>query len=299
VDPPPPGQHRPGHRPHLRRPRHRRTRRRLCHPDLGRRAWPGKFGSAGPHRWGWLALLPSPHRPGQRPARRLGAGGLAGPGWLCGRPTQPPRLRTGLPVVSRPRPGHPTRSGARGNAGAAPVPPTQTTNQSGPAPSRPRWLRRPLRAGSAGRGASPGRHRPQGGSATASCGSRPATSTTWSPPAPLTTARSIEDCWRPPSVVGCSARSRARPTAPWPPAARSASPTPATHPRNAPRPRRSRPLGRSARPPRRGGDGHGRRRPPGRLTPVRGVGACRHQAEPAPTPTTPQEGVPGWAATPP
>jgi hypothetical protein len=49
----------------------------------------------------------------------------------------------------------------------------------------------------------------------------------------------------------------------------------------------SRLLERPVSGPRRGGDGHGWRRPPGRLT-VSRVGACRRQAEPAPTPTTPQ-----------
>jgi Bifunctional DNA primase/polymerase, N-terminal len=51
-------------------------------------------------------------------------------------------------------------------------------------------------------------------SATASCGSRPATSTTWSPPAPSTSARSTRDCWRRRTDVGSSRRSRARPAAP-------------------------------------------------------------------------------------
>jgi Bifunctional DNA primase/polymerase, N-terminal len=62
-------------------------------------------------------------------------------------------------------------------------------------------------------------------------------------------------------------------------------------PRQPPSPERTHPspprlLGRPASEPRRGGDGHGRRRPAGRLTVVRRVGACRRQAEPAPTPTT-------------
>jgi hypothetical protein len=73
---------------------------------------------------------------------------------------------------------------------------------------------------------------------------------------------------------GLLAEEPARPAAPWPRAARSAWPipaAPATHPSpNAPRPRRSRPCGRPPRPPRRGGDGHGRCRPPGRLTGPKG-----------------------------
>jgi hypothetical protein len=53
--------------------------------------------------------------------------------------------------------------------------------------------------------------------------------------------------------------------------------------------------GTASGPDRNRGDALGRRRPrPARPGP-RG-GACRHQAEPAPTPTTPQEGAPGWAA---
>ena len=73
-------------------------------------------------------------------------------------------------------------------------------------------------------------------------------------------------------------------------------PTPAHQPRTHPPPRhRLRAVGE---PPRRGGDGHGRRRPAGRLSVVRGVGACRRQAEPAPTPTTRRK-EPAWAATPP
>ena len=76
--------------------------------DAGRRPWPAQLGAAGPDRRGRLALLPGPHRPRQRPSPRPRACGLAGPGRLCGRPTQPPRLRPPLPVGRRPRPGHPT-----------------------------------------------------------------------------------------------------------------------------------------------------------------------------------------------
>jgi hypothetical protein len=53
-----------------------------------------------------------------------------------------------------------------------------------------------------------------------------------------------------------------------------------------------------ASPSRRGGEGHGRRRPAGRVSVVRGVGACRRHAEPAPTLTTRRK-EPAWAATPP
>ena len=57
VGPPPPGQYRPGHRPHLRRPGHRRPRRRPRHPGVGARPWPAELGAVGSDRWGWLALL--------------------------------------------------------------------------------------------------------------------------------------------------------------------------------------------------------------------------------------------------
>ena len=55
------------------------------------------------------------------------------------------------------------------------------------------------------------------------------------------------------------------------------------------------PLGRPASGPSKGGDALGRRRRTDRLTAVRGVGACRRQAEPAPTPTTRRK-EPAWAA---
>jgi Bifunctional DNA primase/polymerase, N-terminal len=143
---------------------------------------------------------------------------------------------------------------------------------------------------------------PRSATATASCGSRPATSTTWSPPAPSTTTRSTKNSWRQPNAAGCLVRNPARPAEPWPPAAKSAWPTPAAHDSppapNAPTPRRPRPPDRPANEPRRGGEGHGRRRPVGRPVLIRGVDACRRQAEPAPT-HHPQEGDPGWAATPP
>jgi hypothetical protein len=55
--------------------------------------------------------------------------------------------------------------------------------------------------------------------------------------------------------------------------------------------RRSRLLERPASEPRRGGDGHAPRRPLGRLNVSRGVGACRRQAEPAPTPPPRRKGA--------
>jgi hypothetical protein len=57
-------------------------------------------------------------------------------------------------------------------------------------------------------------------------------------------------------------------------------------PRQPPSPERPTPRHRYRRPasePRTGGDDHGRRRPPGRLKVSKRVGACRRQAEPAPT----------------
>ena len=55
---------------------------------------------------------------------------------------------------------------------------------------------------------------------------------------------------------------------------------------------------RLASPPGRGGEGHGRRRPPGQLRSCSRVGARRRQAEPAPTLTTRRK-EPAWGATPP
>jgi hypothetical protein len=57
-------------------------------------------------------------------------------------------------------------------------------------------------------------------------------------------------------------------------------------------------CGRLANRQRRGGEGHGRRRPPSRL--ISSAGWVRAAAKQSPhPPTTPQEGVPGWAAHPP
>jgi hypothetical protein len=86
-----------------------------------------------------------------------------------------------------------------------PAPPKKTAT-----PGRP-WPR-----------SSPASPPPPSASATGSCGSRPATSTTWSPPAPSTTARSTKGYSMPLSGAGCWPRSPARPTGPWPRAARSA-----------------------------------------------------------------------------
>jgi hypothetical protein len=60
----------------------------------------------------------------------------------------------------------------------------------------------------------PGSPPPRWASGIASYGSRPATSTTWSPPAPSTTARSTRDSSGPPSAADCWPRSPARPAAP-------------------------------------------------------------------------------------
>ena len=74
-------------------------------------------------------------------------------------------------------------------AGAAAASPGRPTR---PGRLRSRWAtgQDPLCAGGPRPGAGPGRHRPQGPAQPPAVGSRPATSTTWSPPAPSTTARS-------------------------------------------------------------------------------------------------------------
>jgi hypothetical protein len=77
---------------------------------------------------------------------------------------------------------------------------------------------------------------PPTGSATSSCGKPPATSTTWSPPAPSTTTRSTRACSKPPNAAACSPTNPARPTAPWPLAARSVWLTPARPPTAPTRP---------------------------------------------------------------
>ena len=91
--------------------------------------------------------------------------------------------------------------------------------------------------------------------------------------------------WPQPNAAGCSPRNPVRPAAPWPPAVKSAWPTPAAHDSppapNAPTPRCL--LERSASEPRRGGEGHGRRRPAGRLKVSRGWARAAAIAEPAPT----------------
>ena len=207
-----------------------------------------ELGAAGPHRWGWLALLPGPHRPRATSARsawRVWTGGAGAATWSPHPAATPPATPTsGSPAAisrphwprcpavllerlqprQRPRPTGPVAAPAAGADGRA------TATRGRPWPRS--W---------------PGSPPPRSASATGSCGSRPATSTTWSPPAPSTTARSTKGCWPPPSAAGCSLRSPARPAAPWPRAARSASTTPAAHPSpptpNAPTPRRSRPTG--------------------------------------------------------
>jgi Bifunctional DNA primase/polymerase, N-terminal len=76
------------------------------------------------------------------------------------------------------------------------------------------------------------------------------------------------------------------------------------HPRPAPYGTRLDPTHASPPPPARaggeriqeGGDGDGRRRPADRLTVSHGVGACRRQAEPAPTHHPTEEEPPVWAA---
>jgi Bifunctional DNA primase/polymerase, N-terminal len=141
---------------------------------------------------------------------------------------------------------------------------------------------------------------PPTASATSGCGKPPATSTTWSPPAPSTSARSTTSSWPPLSAAACSPMSPARPGALWPPAARSAWPTPARPP-TAPAPtppmlRHPRRPERAANGPWRGGEDDGRRRPPDRLTVS--MGWARAAAKQSPHPPRPPRrgGTPVWAA---
>ena len=79
ADPPPSGQHRPGHRPQLRRPGRRRAQRRTGHPRTGGHPWPAQLGAAGhPHRRGGWHFYLAPTGLGQRSAGRASACGLAG-----------------------------------------------------------------------------------------------------------------------------------------------------------------------------------------------------------------------------
>ena len=260
--------------------------------DLAADAWPAELGAAGPDRRGRLALLPGPHRPRQRPPGRPGACGLAGPGRLCGRPTQPPRLRPPLPVGRRPRPRHPTRPGPRGAAGAAGAADRPSGQPARSSSRPPATARVTAMRGRPWPRSWPGSPPPRSATATASCGSRPATSTTWSPPAPSTTARSTRGSSRPPNAAGCWPRSRARPAAPWPRAARSAWPIPAAPPSppapNAPSASPTPPLRAAGERPRRGGERHGRRRPAGRLTLF--AGWARAAAKQSPRPPQPPAG---------
>ena len=89
-------------------------------------------------------------------------------------------------------------------------------------PAGRRLARTPIRAGRPRVKNWLGSPPPPTGSATSSYGKPPATSTTWSQPAPSTISRSTRGCSRPPIAAACSVTSPARPTAPWPPAARSA-----------------------------------------------------------------------------
>jgi hypothetical protein len=114
--------------------------------------WSAPVGVAGISIW--------PHRPRQRPPDRAGACRLARPGWLCGRPTQPPRLRPALPVGRRPRPGYAGSRGPLGAVGAAGAPTATAASWPNCVSGRRRPPRWSLRPGRAGRGAVPGRHRP-------------------------------------------------------------------------------------------------------------------------------------------
>src|SRR6266508_4083615 len=140
------------------------------------------------------------------------------------------------------------------------------------------------------------------GSATAGCGRPAATSTTSSPAARWRSARSTRACWRRPTAAGCSGRSPARPTAPWPLPARSAWPIRA-RPLNAPAPnatmprRRRPPGGAAASRPGKGGDRDGRCRPPGRLILSEG-GRVPPPSRARAHPTTPQGKEPRMGSPP-
>jgi hypothetical protein len=207
-------------------------------------------------RGGYVVAPPSPHASGQAYQ------------WILGRELETPLAEIPAPLRARLEHRPPQRS------------PHQVELPAPGAAPRDRYVRAALARNS------PASPPPPSASATGSCGSRPATSTTWSPPARSTTTRSTKGSWPPPSAAACLVRNPARPTGPWPRAAKSAWPTPAAPASppapNAPTPRHH--CERLASEPKRGGEGHGRRRPPGRLTVSRGVDACRRQAGPAPTP---------------
>ena len=254
-----------------------------------------ELGAAGPHRRGWLALLPGPHRPRQRPPPRPGACGLAGPGRLCGRPTQPPRLRPPLPVGRRPRPRHPARPRFP-RCCCERLQPRQLQRPTGPvqlpaAGDGPgdRYARAALAQELARVATAPvGQRNRQLWESTRNLYNLVATGALDHREVDqglLAGRRTLRAARRgaPPDPPHPGLGPPGRPGPPRPP-------TPSPPAPNAPMPRRPR-CGRSASEPRRGGEGHGRRRPPGRLSRVHGVGACRRQAEPAPTPTTPQEGA--------
>jgi hypothetical protein len=171
----------------------------------------------------------------------------------------------------------------------APVPSRGSATTRGTGTPGRRWPR-----------SSPGSPPPRSATATSSYGSRPATSTTWSPAAPSTTAKSTRGCLRRPSAADSSLTSPARPAAPSPQPARSASSMPAAHP-SPPTPKvpivdPPRGCGRSGSQPGNGGDGHGRRRPAGRLSSCSRGGRVPRPSRARAHPNHPQEGVPGWAA---
>ena len=61
----------------------------------------------------WLAPLVHPDRARQPPTPRPRPRRLARQGWLRARPTQPPHLRSTLPLAARPRPDTPARGPGR------------------------------------------------------------------------------------------------------------------------------------------------------------------------------------------
>ena len=229
VDPPPPGQHRPGHRPH-----------RFDVLDVD--------GPAGAQAIRALAAAHGLHSSG--PLVRTGGGGwhyyLAPTGLGNVHPRGLEHVdwrgRGGYVVAppSRHASGHPYQWARwpRPRYPAAEVPAPLLSGcsadqpngrWSGPAPGRRRRPGRPLCPGGPGRGARPGRHRSGRPAQPAAMGVDPQ---------PLQPGRHRRP--RPPrgppgappgrrTLRAARLTSPARPTAPWPPAARSAWPTPAAH----------------------------------------------------------------------
>ena len=283
MDPPPPSQHRPGHRPPLRCPGCRRPRRCPGHPGAGGHPW-RRLRAAGPHRRGGWYYYWAPSGLGN-----VCPDGLEHVDW---------RGRGGYVVAppSRHASGHPYRWAPDRDLDSPPaeVPavllerlqPRQI--QRGTGPVQLAVADRPgdrLCAGGPGRGAGPvaaapvGQRNRQLWESTRNLYNLVATGALDHREVDQGLLDAAERC-------GLLAEEPARPAAPRPRAARSAWPTPAAHsnppPPNTPTARRSRLLEQSASDPGRGGDGHGWRRPPGRLKRVQEGGRAAAKQSPRP-----------------